>query len=190
MATSYLLEVSRRRAAGARAPKLINVRCAARQWRELPVRPRHGLLPQPAGNWRVSGHSDKGKHSCCRCPDKLFRLRMHPQVFVSHLHSDHIADLASLYIGAMFGRRRAWGVWGPSGSSPELGLAASIQGLRQVFWSWLGLVARCQAPGSLLGVQSFVVMPAASSSRPLMSARAVHGVGHGLASQDRPCGAL
>lgn len=27
------------------------------------------------------------------------------QVFVSHLHSDHIADLASLYIGAMFGRR-------------------------------------------------------------------------------------
>ena len=29
------------------------------------------------------------------------------QVFVSHLHSDHIADLASLYIGAMFGRRCA-----------------------------------------------------------------------------------
>lgn len=54
------------------------------------------------------------------------------QVFISHLHSDHIADLASLYIGAMFGRRRAWEVWGPSGPSPDLGISASLQGLRQV----------------------------------------------------------
>ena len=54
------------------------------------------------------------------------------QVFISHLHSDHIADLASLYIGAMFGRTKAWEVWGPSGPTPELGLAASIKGLRQV----------------------------------------------------------
>lgn len=26
------------------------------------------------------------------------------QVFISHLHSDHIADLATLYVTAMFGR--------------------------------------------------------------------------------------
>ncbi len=55
-----------------------------------------------------------------------------PQVFLTHLHSDHHADLASLYVGAMFGRKTAWEVWGPSSEKPEYGLAASIEGLRQV----------------------------------------------------------
>ena len=32
------------------------------------------------------------------------------QVFLSHLHSDHHADLASLYVGAMFGRTEPWEV--------------------------------------------------------------------------------
>lgn len=53
-------------------------------------------------------------------------------MFLTHLHSDHHADLASLYVGAMFGRRTPWEVWGPSGETPALGTAAAIQGLRQV----------------------------------------------------------
>ncbi|EIE20382.1 Metallo-hydrolase/oxidoreductase [Coccomyxa subellipsoidea C-169] len=57
------------------------------------------------------------------------------KVFLSHLHSDHHADLASLYVGAMFGRTKPWEVWGPSSEKPELGLAASIEGLRQ-FLAW------------------------------------------------------
>lgn len=64
--------------------------------------------------------TDKG---CARCS---------AQVFLSHLHSDHHADLASLYVGAMFGRREPWEVWGPSSEKPELGVAACIDGLRQV----------------------------------------------------------
>lgn len=55
-----------------------------------------------------------------------------PQVFLSHLHSDHHADLASLYVNAMFGRKVPLEIWGPSSEKPELGLAASIEGLRQV----------------------------------------------------------
>lgn len=54
------------------------------------------------------------------------------QVFLTHLHSDHHADLATLYVGAMFGRKQPWEVWGPSGERPELGTAAAIAGLRQV----------------------------------------------------------
>ncbi|KAK9813508.1 hypothetical protein WJX73_003209 [Symbiochloris irregularis] len=57
------------------------------------------------------------------------------KVFLSHLHSDHIADLASLYIGAMFGRTHAWEVWGPSGERPEFGTGAVIKGLSQ-FLAW------------------------------------------------------
>ena len=54
------------------------------------------------------------------------------QVFLTHLHSDHIADLATFYAGAMFGRIEPWEVWGPSSEQPQLGLNASIAGLRQV----------------------------------------------------------
>lgn len=54
------------------------------------------------------------------------------QVFLTHLHSDHHADLGTLYAGAMFGRKQPWEVWGPSGDKPELGTAAAISGLRQV----------------------------------------------------------
>ena len=54
------------------------------------------------------------------------------QVFLTHLHSDHIADLATFYVGAMFGRTQPWEVWGPSSEQPDLGLNASIAGLRQV----------------------------------------------------------
>ena len=63
---------------------------------------------------------------------RMSQLTPRPQVFLSHLHSDHIADLASLYVGAMFGRVVPWEVWGPSSEIPEVGTAAVIDGLRKV----------------------------------------------------------
>ncbi|KIY95387.1 ribonuclease Z [Monoraphidium neglectum] len=57
------------------------------------------------------------------------------KVFLTHLHSDHHADLATLYVGAMFGRKQPWEVWGPSAATPELGTAAAIEGLRR-FMAW------------------------------------------------------
>jgi ribonuclease BN (tRNA processing enzyme) len=53
-------------------------------------------------------------------------------VFLTHLHSDHIADLATFYVGAMFGRTAPWHVWGPSGENAATGTAHCIEGLRQV----------------------------------------------------------
>lgn len=51
---------------------------------------------------------------------------------MTHLHSDHIADLATFYVGAMFGRKKPWEVWGPSGEEAATGTKHSIEGLRQV----------------------------------------------------------
>ena len=78
------------------------------------------------------------------------------QVFLTHLHSDHIADLATFYAGAMFGRTEPWEVWGPSSEQPELGLNASIAGLRQVFLllrcTTLLMGASCNSQSCLSGI--------------------------------------
>ncbi|KAK9830412.1 hypothetical protein WJX72_011632 [[Myrmecia] bisecta] len=55
-------------------------------------------------------------------------------VFLSHLHSDHITDLAPLYALAS-GRSGPLQVWGPSGASPDLGTNATVAGLK-AFLGW------------------------------------------------------
>ena len=52
-------------------------------------------------------------------------------VFASHLHSDHVGDVAALWIaGWIGGRYHPLHVYGPSGSSPELGTKAHIDHIR------------------------------------------------------------
>lgn len=53
------------------------------------------------------------------------------QVFLSHLHSDHITDLGPLY-ALTNNRTRPLTIFGPSGEEPETGTAAMAEGLRQV----------------------------------------------------------
>ena len=44
------------------------------------------------------------------------------KLFVSHLHSDHVGDMANLWIGGWVGGRHGpLHVWGPSGLTPDLG---------------------------------------------------------------------
>jgi ribonuclease Z len=58
------------------------------------------------------------------------------KVFASHLHTDHIGDLASLWIGGWIGGRYVpLEVWGPSGARPELGTQTMIDGIRTA-WQW------------------------------------------------------
>lgn len=57
------------------------------------------------------------------------------KVFLTHLHSDHLADLATLYVAAKYGRTTPLEVWGPSGEAADMGTAAAVQGLRQ-FLRW------------------------------------------------------
>jgi ribonuclease BN (tRNA processing enzyme) len=56
----------------------------------------------------------------------------HPQLFLTHLHSDHTADAVQLLsLGPMLGGRPPGPlhVWGPSGPTAETGTAAFVRGL-------------------------------------------------------------
>ena len=58
------------------------------------------------------------------------------KVFLSHLHTDHMGDLDSLWAGGWTaGRPSGLKVWGPAGLHPELGTKAAIEGfLKFVAW--------------------------------------------------------
>ena len=51
------------------------------------------------------------------------------KIFLSHLHTDHWGDLASIWAGGWTaGRPGPLEVWGPSGATPEMGTAYAIKG--------------------------------------------------------------
>ncbi len=58
------------------------------------------------------------------------------KVFASHLHTDHVGDIAALWVaGWLNGRYTPLHVYGPSGSSPELGTKVHIDHVREA-WAW------------------------------------------------------
>ncbi len=58
------------------------------------------------------------------------------KVFASHLHTDHVGDLASLWVaGWLNGRYTPLHVYGPSSSAPELGVKAHVDHISQA-WAW------------------------------------------------------
>ena len=58
------------------------------------------------------------------------------KVFISHLHTDHCGDLAALWVGGWIGGRYTpLHVYGPSGSSPELGTKVHVDHVRAA-WAW------------------------------------------------------
>jgi ribonuclease Z len=58
------------------------------------------------------------------------------KVFASHLHTDHVGDVAALWVGGWLnGRYTPLHVYGSSGSSPELGLKAHVDHIREA-WAW------------------------------------------------------
>ncbi len=57
-------------------------------------------------------------------------------IFASHLHTDHIGDIAALWIGGwVAGRSTPLHVYGPSGATPELGTTVHIDHIRAA-WQW------------------------------------------------------
>jgi ribonuclease Z len=58
------------------------------------------------------------------------------KVFASHLHTDHIGDIAALWVsGWLSGRYTPLQVWGPSGAEPRLGTKVHIDHIRAA-WEW------------------------------------------------------
>ena len=58
------------------------------------------------------------------------------KVFISHLHTDHAGDIASLWVGGWLNDRYTpMQIYGPSGSSPELGTKIHVDHIRDA-WAW------------------------------------------------------
>jgi len=58
------------------------------------------------------------------------------KVFIGHLHTDHAGDIAGLWVsGWLNGRYTPLQVYGPSGSTPELGTKVHIDHIRDA-WAW------------------------------------------------------
>lgn len=56
------------------------------------------------------------------------------KIFASHLHVDHVGDFMGLHIGSwLSGRYTPIHFYGPSGSSPELGSKAFIEGMQKAY---------------------------------------------------------
>ena len=58
------------------------------------------------------------------------------KVFISHLHTDHAGDLATLWVaGWIGGRYTPLHVYGPSSSAPELGTKVHVDHIHEA-WAW------------------------------------------------------
>jgi len=56
------------------------------------------------------------------------------KVFIGHLHVDHFGDLPTFWLGGtVMNRLTPLRVWGPSGSTPELGTKRSLELMKQMY---------------------------------------------------------
>ncbi len=112
------------------------------------VRPK-----QAAACWLVElGNGDKflfdiGAQSMSRIAAMKIPMDYLDKVFIGHLHTDHMGDLPILWTGSMkMNRTVPLRVWGPTGSTPEMGTAAAIEGLKQfLLWDDVSLAGRLDA---------------------------------------------
>ena len=65
----------------------------------------------------------------------LYSMGVHPalldKVFINHLHLDHCGGIFPLFDAMGWGRNTPLHVWGPSGTTPELGTAAFTENIRK-----------------------------------------------------------
>ena len=100
---------------------------------------RHG---QAASCWLIeTGNGDKflfdiGTGSMANVAALMIPYQYLDKVFLSHLHTDHMGDIASLWAGGWTaGRPNALRVWGPSGREENMGTRYAMENfLRFVNW--------------------------------------------------------
>jgi ribonuclease Z len=79
------------------------------------------------------------------------------KVFLSHLHTDHWGDLATLWAGGWTGgRTKPLKVWGPSGETEDMGTKYAIDGfLRTYNWDYRTRAAKISSIPGQISVQEF-----------------------------------
>ncbi|MHC4440816.1 MAG: guanitoxin biosynthesis MBL fold metallo-hydrolase GntH [Planctomycetota bacterium] len=116
---------------------------------------RHG---QAATSFLVElGNGDKflfdiGTHSMGNTASLMIPYDFLDKVFISHLHTDHWGDLATLWAGGWTaGRTEALKVWGPSGAVPEMGTKYAVEHFMKTYnWDYqTRLGALADEPGQI-----------------------------------------
>ena len=95
---------------------------------------------------------DVGTHSMGNVASLMIPYDYLDKVFITHLHSDHWGDLASLWIGGWTaGRNNPLQVWGPSGAEERLGTAHAVKHFQEAYyWDWKGRLGNlAEAPGNI-----------------------------------------
>jgi len=118
---------------------------------------------QAASCWLVElGNGDKFIFDCgTASADNIAALSIPydflDKVFLSHLHTDHFGDLDALFVGGLInGRQGPLRVWGPSGATPEMGTAYSLDHLvKALAWDIAGRAGRLPASGQVMEVHEF-----------------------------------
>jgi ribonuclease Z len=79
------------------------------------------------------------------------------KVFASHLHTDHVGDFMGLHIGSwLSGRYTPLHIYGPSGSSPEMGTKAFVEGMKMGYaWDIAGRSGALPDAGGQIVVHEF-----------------------------------
>jgi len=79
------------------------------------------------------------------------------KVFASHLHTDHVGDFMGLHIGSwLSGRYTPIHIYGPSGSSPEMGTTAFVEGMKKGYaWDIAGRSGALPDAGGQIVVHEF-----------------------------------
>lgn len=70
----------------------------------------------------------------------LFVAPLISQLFLSHLHSDHIIDIPALIVlrgSGLAAQQNKLQIYGPSGLYPPYGTNATVQGIREVSTQYL-----------------------------------------------------
>jgi ribonuclease Z len=77
---------------------------------------------------------DIGTGSMANCGSLMIPYDFLDKVFLTHLHTDHWGDLATLWAGGWTGGRSVpLRVWGPSGQTPEMGTEYAVEHLLKAF---------------------------------------------------------
>jgi len=93
--------------------------------------------------------------------ERLFALQIPTafldKVFIGHLHGDHFGDVGALFVaGGIAGRFTPLRIWGPSGSTPELGTKAAIEAMEKMYaWDIAGRLGQTDVRGFRTEVHEF-----------------------------------
>jgi ribonuclease Z len=95
---------------------------------------------------------DIGTGSMANLAAMMIPMDFMRKVFISHLHTDHWGDLATLWAGGWTGGRTGpLEVWGPSGARPDMGTKHAIEHFMQAYnWDYMTRAAKISSiPGSI-----------------------------------------